>query len=73
MGSWRNRLALESYTFKVAGSSPALPTKHPNKVENPRSIGVIENVAYQCKFLSEFGFTNLTHLNVHMQALWKRM
>lgn len=27
MGSWRNWLAQESYTFKVAGSSPALPTK----------------------------------------------
>ena len=23
---WRNRLAQESYTFKVAGSSPAIPT-----------------------------------------------
>lgn len=27
-GSWRNRLAQESYTFKVDGSSPSLPTKH---------------------------------------------
>ena len=27
MGSWRNWLAQESYTLKVAGSSPALPTK----------------------------------------------
>lgn len=26
MGSWRNRLAQESYTFKVGGSSPSLPT-----------------------------------------------
>lgn len=26
MGMWRNRLAQESYTFKVAGSSPAIPT-----------------------------------------------
>lgn len=26
MGSWRNRLAQESYTFKVTGSSPVLPT-----------------------------------------------
>lgn len=59
MGSWRNRLAQESYTFKVVGSSPALPTKHPNGVENPRSIDVIENVTYQCKFLSEFGFMDL--------------
>lgn len=23
---WRNRLAQESYTFKVGGSSPSLPT-----------------------------------------------
>ena len=28
MGSWRNRLAQESYTFKVVGSSPALPTRN---------------------------------------------
>ena len=27
MGSWRNWLAQESYTFKVNGSSPLLPTK----------------------------------------------
>lgn len=26
MGWWRNRLAQESYTFKVVGSSPAHPT-----------------------------------------------
>ena len=26
MGSWRNRLAQESYTLKVVGSSPTLPT-----------------------------------------------
>ena len=26
MGSWRNWLAQESYTFKVGGSSPSLPT-----------------------------------------------
>ena len=26
LGSWRNRLAQESYTFKVGGSSPSLPT-----------------------------------------------
>lgn len=26
LGSWRNRLSQEAYTFKVAGSSPALPT-----------------------------------------------
>ena len=26
MGSWRNWLAQESYTFKVTGSSPVLPT-----------------------------------------------
>ena len=28
MGSWRNRLAQESYTFKVTGSSPVLPTQN---------------------------------------------
>lgn len=27
MGSWRNRLAQESYTLKVEGSNPSLPTK----------------------------------------------
>ena len=27
MGNWRNRLAQESYTFKVIGSSPIFPTK----------------------------------------------
>lgn len=26
MGSWRNRLARDSYTIKVGGSSPSLPT-----------------------------------------------
>ena len=26
LGWWRNRLAQESYTFKVVGSSPAHPT-----------------------------------------------
>ena len=26
MGMWRNRLAQESYTFKVTGSSPVIPT-----------------------------------------------
>ena len=26
MGSWRNRLAQDSYTIKVNGSSPLLPT-----------------------------------------------
>ena len=26
LGTWRNRLAQESYTFKVVGSSPAGPT-----------------------------------------------
>ena len=26
MGSWRNRLAQDSYTIKVGGSSPSLPT-----------------------------------------------
>ena len=27
MGSWRNRLAQDSYTIKVGGSSPSLPTR----------------------------------------------
>ena len=26
MGSWRNWIAQESYTFKAVGSSPSLPT-----------------------------------------------
>ena len=26
MGTWRNRLAQDSYTIKVGGSSPSLPT-----------------------------------------------
>lgn len=28
MGNWRNRLAQESYTFKVIGSSPIFPTQY---------------------------------------------
>lgn len=40
MGSWRNRLAQESYTFKVNGSSPLLPTKY-NKYDY-RNIRVLQ-------------------------------
>lgn len=31
LGSWRNWLAQKSYTLKVRGSSPLLPTKNLNK------------------------------------------
>ena len=31
MGNWRNRLAQESYTFKVIGSSPIFPTIRLNR------------------------------------------
>ena len=32
MGSWRNRLAQEAYTFKVGSSSLSLPTKYKTMV-----------------------------------------
>ena len=38
MGSWRNRLAQDSYTIKVGGSSPSLPTILPNGVTVARPL-----------------------------------